>query len=71
MASSSSASSVVLRVGALGFPYETPDPFLFAVYHKDDYPAGDEKMQAPRRGNGADFDWSQDYRMYHGKRIPG
>ena len=23
------------------------------------YPAGDAKMQAPRQGNGADFDWSQ------------
>jgi hypothetical protein len=26
------------------------------VYHVDNYPAGDAKMQAPRKGNGADFD---------------
>jgi redox-sensitive bicupin YhaK (pirin superfamily) len=52
-------------------PLATPDPFLFCVYHNDNYPAGDGKMQAPRRGNGADFDPSGPYRMYHGERVPG
>ncbi|KAJ3385689.1 hypothetical protein HDU84_002083 [Entophlyctis sp. JEL0112] len=52
-------------------PMPTQDPFLFAVYHKDAYPAGDAKMQAPKRGNGADFDPQAKYRMYHGDRIPG
>ncbi|KAJ3085667.1 hypothetical protein HK100_008964 [Physocladia obscura] len=52
-------------------PMPAQDPFLFAVYHKDEYPAGDAKMQAPRRGNGADFDSSAKYRMYHGDRFPG
>ena len=47
------AASVVIQVGPLGFPYTPIDPFLFAVYHRDDYPAGDEKMRAPRRGDGA------------------
>jgi len=28
-------------------------------------------MQAPRVWNGADFDPSAPYRMYHGDRIPG
>jgi len=63
--------SSVKSVGPLGFPFKTPDPFLFCVYHKDDFPKGNDKMEAPRRGNGADFDWSQDYRMYHGEKIPG
>ena len=63
----------VLSIGPLGFPFPTPpDPFLFAVFHNDQYPAGSEtNMEAPRRGNGADFDWSAPWRMYHGKTVPG
>ncbi len=61
----------VLRISKSGFPLETADPFLFAVYHNDKYPAGNERMEAPRRGNGADFDMNQDYRMYHGELVPG
>jgi len=60
----------VLSVEPLGMPFKTPDPFLFCVYHKDEYPAGNKKMEAPRRGNGADFAPGP-YRMYHGDRIPG
>lgn len=51
--------------------WPTPEPFLFCAYHDDKYPAGDERMRAPRRGNGGDFDHSAPYRMYHGDRIPG
>jgi len=66
-------SSAVVSHSALprSGPYPTPDPFLFCVYHKDAYPAGNANMEAPRRGNGADFDPSAPYRMYHGNRIPG
>lgn len=63
--------SAIKSIGKLGFPFKTPDPFLFCVYHRDDYPAGDDKMQAPRRGDGMDFDWNLPYRMYHGERVPG
>jgi|UPI0004AF5B92 redox-sensitive bicupin YhaK (pirin superfamily) len=66
------SSSAILSTGPLGFPYTTPDPFLFCVFHRDMYPAGNEKnMHAPRKGNGADFDWSKPYRMYHGIDIAG
>ncbi len=69
--SSPTLNAVVQSIEPTGFPFKTPDPFLFCVYHVDNYPAGDEYMQAPRRGNGADFDPGQSYRMYHGDRIPG
>ena len=47
----------MLRVQPLGFPFATPDPFLFCVYPNDDFPQGNpDNMFAPRRGNGADFD---------------
>lgn len=45
-------SNIISCVDPLGFPFKTLDPFLFCVYHKDNYPAGDSKMQAPRKGNG-------------------
>jgi len=48
----------------------TQDPFLFCVYHKDQYPAGNAKMEAPPTGNGQDFNPAADYRMYHGEKIP-
>jgi len=59
-------------VEALGTPpFPTLDPWLFCVYHKDAYPPGDDKMQAPALGNGADFDHAKPWRMYHGERVPG
>jgi redox-sensitive bicupin YhaK (pirin superfamily) len=60
----------IARLG-IGSPFKTSSPFLMCVYHKDQYPAGDSKMQAPRKGNGADFDAKQPYRMYHGDYVPG
>lgn len=52
-------------------PYPTGDPYLFCVYHKDEYPQGNGKMEAPHRGNGSDFNPNVPYRMYHGNKIPG
>lgn len=68
----SSSSSTILNLRALGSgPMPTLDPFLFCVYHKDEYPPSiNDKMEAPRTGNGQDFH-SQPYKMYHGKRVPG
>jgi hypothetical protein len=64
--------SCISKTEALGFPFKTYDPFLFTVYHKDSYPAGNAKMEVPGVvGNGADFNPKAPYRMYHGERIPG
>eukprot|EP00471_Norrisiella_sphaerica_P002078 CAMPEP_0184483708 /NCGR_PEP_ID=MMETSP0113_2-20130426/5385_1 /TAXON_ID=91329 /ORGANISM="Norrisiella sphaerica, Strain BC52" /LENGTH=353 /DNA_ID=CAMNT_0026864271 /DNA_START=42 /DNA_END=1103 /DNA_ORIENTATION=+ len=68
----SKAKSAIRQIRSLGSgPFSTPEPFLFCVYHKDAYPEGDEKMQAPRMGNGQDFNPNAKWRMYHGSRIPG
>jgi hypothetical protein len=45
-------SDIISCIEPLGFPFKTKDPFLFCVYHKDFYPAGDAQMRAPRKGNG-------------------
>lgn len=44
-------SGVVKDVEPLRFPFQTPDPFLFAVYHNDAYPAGEtrERQREYRR----------------------
>lgn len=60
----------ILSVQKLGAgPMPTVSPFLFAVYHKDHYPPGNQSMEAPHRGNGMDFDPEADYRMYHGSKV--
>jgi hypothetical protein len=50
---------VVRTVEVLGFPWQTPDPFLFCVHHDDAYPAGNEAMgpaaSLAGRDIGADF----------------
>jgi hypothetical protein len=40
MTLSNSTSSLITCVDELSFPFKTLDPFLFCVYHKDNYPAG-------------------------------
>jgi quercetin 2,3-dioxygenase len=59
----------------LGFPWETPDPFLFCVHHDDAYPRGNEKLgpaaSLAGRHIGQDFEGKDGWRMYHGQEIPG
>ncbi len=66
---------VVLEVKPLGFPWETPDPFLFCAYHLDAYPAGNEelgpKASLAGREIGNDFAGKDGWRMYHGDVVPG
>jgi len=70
-----SSTSPVLSAHALGFPWQTPDPFLFCVHHDDNYPAGNEKLgpaaSLAGRQLGQDFAGKDGWRMYHGRVVPG
>ena len=70
---SKSVGSAILSMKKLptAGPYPTGDPYLFCVYHKDEYPPGNDDMEAPWPGNGHDFNPDNPYRMYHGSKIPG
>lgn len=64
-----------IEIFPLGFPWNTPDPFLFCAYHYDQYPEGNKGL-GPASGVagrplGSDFDPNQAWRMYHGKTVPG
>lgn len=65
----------ILTIRALGFQWETADPFLFCVHHEDKYPAGNEKMGPTStlegRYLGQDFIVKDGFRMYHGMDVPG
>ncbi|MEO0572794.1 MAG: pirin family protein [Bacteroidota bacterium] len=66
----------IIRTYALGFPWQTQDPFLFCVYHLDHYPKGNGEMGPdPKllegRTIGNDFTLKDGWRMYHGNTIPG
>ncbi len=69
------ASDVVLGVEPLGFPWQTPDPFLFCVHHLDAYPRGNDAMgpaaSLAGRSLGQDFEGRDGWRMYHGQTVPG
>ena len=65
----------IKKIRALGFQWETLDPFLFCVHHEDAYPKGNDEM-GPAEGLsgrplGNDFHIKDGYRMYHGKSVPG
>lgn len=66
----------ILLIQPLSFPWHTRDPFLFAVHHRDAYPAGDGQLAVPaslRQGRtlGNDFVIKDGFRMYHGQSVPG
>lgn len=69
-------SNPIIQTFPLGFPWQTQDPFLFAVYHLDHYPKGNGEMGPdPKllegRNIGNDFTIKDGWRMYHGSTIPG
>jgi hypothetical protein len=68
-------TSPVVSIKALGFPWETIDPFLFCVYHDDAYPRANARMgpDAALAGRvlGQDFSRKDGWSMYHGETVPG
>lgn len=67
---------MILETWKLAFPFATDSPFLFAVYHFDQYPPGNAKMgidKAQLKGHnmGADFGHPSGWNMYHGSEVPG
>ena len=69
------SSHPVIRISALGFPWETADPFLFCVYHDDAYPRGNGRLgpdaSLASRAIGQDFSRKDGWSMYHGDSVPG
>jgi redox-sensitive bicupin YhaK (pirin superfamily) len=66
----------IKSISALGFQWETADPFLFCVHHEDSFPKGNEAMGPDAsffqgRHMGDDFIVKDGFRMYHGKTVPG
>jgi redox-sensitive bicupin YhaK (pirin superfamily) len=72
---SASATSSILRIAPLGFPWETADPFLFCAHHDDAYPAGNAELgpeaSLAGRNLGQDFSRKDGWSMYHGETVPG
>ncbi|HTA92680.1 MAG TPA: pirin family protein [Polyangiaceae bacterium] len=68
-------ATAVLEIGALGFPWQTADPFLFCVHHNDAYPLGNERLgpaaSLAGRALGQDFAGKDGWNMYHGEVVPG
>ena len=68
-------SNVILKTEPLGFPWVTSDPFLYCVYHADQYPKGNgtfgPAVSLEGRDLGNDFVKKDGWRMYHGKSVPG
>jgi len=66
---------LVTNIKPLGFIWGTSDPFLFCVHHLDNYPKGNDQLgpavSLAGRNLGQDFDLKNNWRMYHGEKIPG
>lgn len=67
--------NAIQEIIPLDFQWKTQDPFLFCVYHKDNYPKGNDQLgpnaSLAGRHLGQDFDPHNSWRMYHGTTVPG
>lgn len=58
----------VISTKPLESPWQGLDPFLFAVHHVDNYPAGDGRLGIKPEDRAKE---GQGWRMYHGDHVPG
>ncbi len=65
----------IKTIQPMEFQLHVLNPYIIAFHHRDIYPEGDNQLgpkSIPRgKNNGQDFDPNSDWRMYHGKTIPG
>jgi redox-sensitive bicupin YhaK (pirin superfamily) len=65
----------IISIRALGFQWDTQDPFLFCVHHEDKFPKGNDQLgpatSLAGRHIGDDFIIKDGFRMYHGDTVPG
>lgn len=69
-------STKIIEIKDFKFREDVGDPFLARMHHLDYYPNGNgnmevDKSQLKGRNIGNDFDFSYNWKMYHGKNIPG
>jgi len=72
-------SNSVISAANQGFQWQTEDPFLFCVHHRDVYPKGSgdanlglaDKSLLRGREMGMDFTLKDGFRWYHGTHKPG
>ena len=68
-------SNRVRQTFALGTPWQTIDPFLFVMHHRDAYPNGNGDLgpdvSLAGREIGQDFSRTDGWSMYHGSTVPG
>jgi len=60
-------SESILNISPLGFPWKTQDPFLFCVYHADNYPKGNDELGPAASLEGRNI--GQDFTLKDGWRI--
>lgn len=66
----------ILNIRPLTLPWQTRDPFIFTMHHKDDFPKGTDTLgpeghELVGRNLGNDFSYLHGWSMYHGETHPG
>lgn len=66
----------IIKIQPLSMPWQTIDPFIFTMHHKDDFPKGTDAMgpftaALAGRRIGNDFSYKDGWSMYHGETVPG